>query len=80
MSLKKFVCTKCLIQYNYLPDAFVVEGPKAGGHLGFSMNDLSDKKHNLKTLLQEVLSVTKDIKAKYNKKIPVIAAGEITTR
>ena len=24
--------------YNYLPDAIVVEGPKAGGHLGLRKN------------------------------------------
>ena len=29
------LCTKWQQNYNYLPDALVVEGPKAGGHLGF---------------------------------------------
>ncbi|MBN2667705.1 MAG: nitronate monooxygenase [Bacteroidales bacterium] len=73
------IAKKWLQNYNYLPDAFVVEGPEAGGHLGFSMNDLKDKKFNLKTLLREVLEVTKDFKIKYNKEIPVIVAGGITT-
>jgi len=31
----RLICEKWLLQYNYLPDAIVVEGPKAGGHLGF---------------------------------------------
>lgn len=31
----KVICDKWQKNYNYLPDAIVVEGPKAGGHLGF---------------------------------------------
>ena len=31
----KIICDKWQKNYNYLPDAIVVEGPKAGGHLGF---------------------------------------------
>jgi nitronate monooxygenase len=30
----KIICEKWAKMYNYLPDAIVVEGPKAGGHLG----------------------------------------------
>src|SRR6056297_1665591 len=30
----KIICHKWKSNYNYLPDAIVVEGPKAGGHLG----------------------------------------------
>lgn len=73
------IAKKWLQNYNYLPDAFVVEGPEAGGHLGFSSNDLTNKEHNLKTLLKEVLAVTKDLKTNYNREIPVIAAGGIVT-
>ena len=29
-------------KYKYIPDAFVVEGPMAGGHLGFKRNQLDD--------------------------------------
>ncbi len=65
--------------FNYLPDAFVVEGPEAGGHLGFSFNDLEKNKYNLQTIVQEVLEITKDLKAKFKKEVPVIAGGGITT-
>jgi len=65
--------------YNYIPDAFVVEGPEAGGHLGFSFDDLENKKLDLKTLAKDVLEVTKDLKTEHNKEIPVIAGGGITT-
>lgn len=63
--------------YNYLPDAFVVEGPKAGGHLGFKANALEEISNTLENLVAEVLKVASEIKEKFNKEIPVIAAGGI---
>ncbi|MCP4196184.1 MAG: nitronate monooxygenase [Proteobacteria bacterium] len=56
-----------------LPDFVVVEGPLAGGHLGFSNDDL--EKHDLKELVREVLAFQK----KEGLDIPVIAAGGIFT-
>ena len=63
--------------YNYLPDAFVVEGPKAGGHLGFKANALEEVSNTLENLVAEVVKVAADIKEKFNKEVPVIAAGGI---
>ena len=63
--------------FDYLPDAFVVEGPKAGGHLGFKPDALLDEHNTLENLVTDVIDVTKDIKKKYNKDVPVIAAGGI---
>jgi nitronate monooxygenase len=74
----EIITKKWLQNYNYLPDAFVVEGPDAGGHLGFSFDDLVQKKHNLEKLVWDVLSVTKKITADHKKEVPVIAAGGIT--
>jgi NAD(P)H-dependent flavin oxidoreductase YrpB (nitropropane dioxygenase family) len=73
----KLICEKWLNNYNYLPDAIVVEGPKAGGHLGFKKEQIEDQNHSLEQLIPEVVSVT----AQYNgrKNIPVIAAGGIAT-
>ncbi len=71
------LCTKWKHNFNYLPDALVVEGPKAGGHLGFKLKDLSSSNFSLEKLLAEVLEVTNKIKEKYKKSIPVIAAGGI---
>ncbi len=65
--------------FNYLPDAFVVEGPKAGGHLGFKADSLQEVSNKLENLVDEVLKVAKEIKEKFNKEIPVIAAGGIFT-
>lgn len=66
-------------KYNYLPDAFVVEGPKAGGHLGFKPEQIDDPKYALENLITEVLTETKKMELEYDKKIPVIAAGGIFT-
>lgn len=66
-------------KYDYLPDAFVVEGPKAGGHLGFKEEQLTDPNFAIENLVTEVLTETKLIEANFDKKIPVIAAGGIFT-
>jgi len=72
------ICKHWDKKYGYIPDALVVEGPKAGGHLGFTLEQLKDIKNiSLEKLVQEVLNIIKPFEEKYNKKIPVIAAGGI---
>jgi nitronate monooxygenase len=63
--------------YNYVPDAVVLEGPKAGGHLGFKREQITDKNYKLEKLVPEVVESIKIYEEKYNKKIPVIAAGGV---
>ena len=65
--------------YNYLPDAFVVEGPKAGGHLGFKDEQINDEHFSLEHILPEVIDEVQDMGARYGKEIPVIMAGGIYT-
>jgi nitronate monooxygenase len=71
------LCSKWKQNYNYLPDALVVEGPKAGGHLGFKPDVLKDENQSLENLVSDVLVVTREMREKYNADIPVIAAGGI---
>ncbi len=71
------ICRKWQQNFNYLPDAFVVEGPLAGGHLGFKEEDLQLESNKLENLVGDVLKVSKNMKEKYDKDIPVIAAGGI---
>jgi NAD(P)H-dependent flavin oxidoreductase YrpB (nitropropane dioxygenase family) len=73
----KLICEKWLSNYNYLPDAIVVEGPKAGGHLGFKREQIDDKDFLLESLIPEVVAITSLYEEKKN--IPVIAAGGIMT-
>ncbi|MDP4152042.1 MAG: nitronate monooxygenase family protein [Bacillota bacterium] len=66
--------------YNVIPDAVIVEGPLAGGHLGFSEAELgSDPLPSLFEIVRDVISALKPFEEKYNRKVPVIAAGGIFT-
>ncbi len=71
------ICNKWKTNFDYLPDAIVVEGPKAGGHLGFKENQLFDEDYSLEKIIPEVVSVANEFGEKYGKSIPVIAAGGI---
>jgi len=65
-------------RYERTADAIILEGPLAGGHLGFSEEQLyQPEKYSLENLLPEVLETVKVYEDKYGKKIPVIAAGGI---
>jgi nitronate monooxygenase len=75
----KIICEKWKNLHNYLPDAFVVEGPKAGGHLGFKKDNLEDAHYSLEELVPEVVKEVRFYEEKYGKEIPVIAAGGIYT-
>jgi len=66
-----------LKKYNYLPDAFVVEGPLAGGHLGFSEQQLRDSDCSLENIIPQVVTEVRTTAEKYQKSIPVIAAGGV---
>lgn len=71
------ICKSWDKRHQVIPDAIVVEGPEAGGHLGFSEDDLDKDSNNLTSLLSDVLKAIKPFEEKYNKKIPVIAAGGV---
>ena len=66
-------------RFNHVPDLVVVEGPKAGGHLGFKKEQIFDPDFALEQLMPNVLSVVKDFELQFEKNIPVIAAGGIFT-
>jgi len=65
--------------YHHVPDAVVVEGPLAGGHLGFKKEQIHDPAYVLEKILPEVISVIKPFEQYAGKQIPVIAAGGIYT-
>lgn len=66
-------------KYNHVPDAIVVEGPLAGGHLGFSREQISNPDYTLDKILPDVLPVASSYEKLFKKEIPVIAAGGIYT-
>jgi nitronate monooxygenase len=64
-------------KYNRAPDAVIVEGPLCGGHLGFSMALLEEPDTcSLEILYKDV----KDLLDEYEYDIPIIAAGEVSSR
>lgn len=67
-------------KYQTTADFIVIEGPKAGGHLGFSREDLRRDQENTLDYEKEILNIIETVKeyaVKYQKQIPVILAGGI---
>lgn len=71
------ICKRWFQRYGYLPDAFVVEGPKAGGHLGFRADQLDDPAFSLESLVKDVVDQMKTVEAEHGVRIPVVAAGGV---
>ena len=68
-------------RYNRTADFIVVEGPKAGGHLGFSKEQLQDiDKLDYDQEIRDIIECKKDYEEKFQRKIPVIVAGGIFDR
>lgn len=63
--------------YDDVPDAVVVEGPLAGGHLGFADEELESEDHSLSDLVPEVAAALAPFATERGREIPVIAAGGI---
>ena len=66
-------------RYSHVPDAVVVEGPLAGGHLGFKKEQIDNPDYALEKILPDVITVVKPYEEQFNRNIPVIAAGGIFT-
>lgn len=83
------ICRMWDRKYHTAPDFVVVEGPCAGGHLGFSREQLTelgaDTDHVAETFdepaydkeVRGIIEVVKGFAEKYKKHIPVITAGGI---
>ncbi len=62
--------------YNKIPDAVIVEGVEAGGHIGFSYDEIvNHTAPKLETIVTEMVDMMKSL----DEKIPIIAAGGIFT-
>lgn len=75
----KLIFRHWLEKYNKIPDAVVVEGPLAGGHLGFGKEDLNNNTQSLHSIVKETVAEMDLFQQKTGKEIPVIAAGGIYT-
>ncbi len=66
-------------KYNYVPDAFVLEGPMAGGHLGFKEEDIYKEEFSLDNLVDSCMETLKELEEKHGRSIPLIAGGGVFT-
>ncbi len=72
------LCSSWKKKHGRLPDAFVVEGPRAGGHLGFSREQLARiDEFPLEGLLQETLQAVRPFEDEAGRAIPVIVGGGV---
>jgi len=67
----KLICRKWK-RYNKLPDAVIVEGPKSGGHQGFTYEQCFQEEYQLENIVPGVIE-----EAKNWGDFPIIAAGGI---
>lgn len=67
--------------YHRTADFLVVEGPLAGGHLGFSREQLEHlEEYDFDEELRKIMACKREYEEKYGTAIPVIAAGGIFDR
>lgn len=58
-------------------DLVVIEGPRAGGHLGFKSDNLEEASLNFEEEVVNIINEVKIYEEKYNKIIPVVVAGGV---
>lgn len=72
----KLLCRKWDKSYNQIPDMLVIEGPEAGGHLGYEKDHLDV---DIYDLLADVKASIVPFEEKYDRKIPIFIGGGIFT-
>ncbi len=63
--------------YKDVPDAIIVEGPEAGGHLGVPEEEIGAKEYSIEEVVPQVKEILAPYQEEYKREIPVIAAGGI---
>ncbi len=67
-------------KYQRTADLIVVEGPKAGGHLGFSSKELEGPMAGYDAEIRKIIETVRAYGRKFGQKIPVIVAGGIFSK
>lgn len=74
----RLICKNWWNRYKRTPDFVVIEGPEAGGHLGFKEEDvLNNRCQPLLKILSDVKQELKQVEESIQQKIPVFVAGGI---
>ena len=72
------ICKLWLRRYNRIPDLVVIEGPKAGGHLGFTPEEaknLTSDEYDIE--VKKIIEEVKSCAERSGRDIPVVVAGGI---
>ena len=64
-------------KYQVAPDMIVIEGPMAGGHLGFKLEEIENGMIDLDQIVKDVIELAQEYGKKYHKEIPVVVAGGV---
>lgn len=65
-------------RHNRAADMVIIEGPEAGGHLGFTADEVEKyKETGYDKEILEIIEIVKEYENKYKKEIPVIFAGGV---
>ena len=67
----KVLCQKWFSEYKYIPDAIVVEGPKAGGHLGYKADQISDEHYSLEAIVPQIVAEVRAFEAEHNCRVAI---------
>ncbi|KHD36527.1 2-nitropropane dioxygenase [Clostridium acetobutylicum] len=71
------ICKMWDKHHGRIPDLIVVEGPEAGGHLGFKAEQVKGSHEELSDILIGVLTAIKPFEEKHGVKIPVVCGGGV---
>ena len=72
----KMLVEKWLRSYKRLPDMVVIEGPKAGGHLGFSADEVENYP-DYDEEIKQIIDYTNKVACENDTDIPVVVAGGV---
>lgn len=75
----KVIFSRWVKKYNRLPDLLVIEGPKAGGHLGFKAEEVLNI-DNFDDEIIKIVEMKKSFEEKYDKTIPVVFGGGVYSK
>lgn len=76
----KVITKKWVKTYGKIPDAIVLEGIKAGGHLGFKKDDIDKDDFNIVNTLKDIQKVLKPYEEEFDYHIPIIVGGGVYTK
>lgn len=77
----KLILKQWANKYNQTADLIVVEGPQAGGHLGFSKEEAANYQSvDFDNIIKEVIECKAEYEDRFSKKIAVAAGGGISSK